>query len=172
MLQKLDRLLPWPYTFLGLGSLCAVVSLVLQTQEITGAALPLFGAAALLIVVGVAGLAMHLHKGKRDESGTSPADRELHVYKTYPFELGQAILDRFDEKDNELKDVLKVHPDVDWAAHARHAEEAAAKRGASDWPGAVKARCLAIQVLAATFNQERGRGEEFRPNWDNPKGNS
>ncbi len=166
-----DRILPWPYTFLGLGSLFAIVSLVLQMQEISGAAIPLFGAAALLIIVGVVGLALHLQNDKAVAASGTSASGELHVYKTYPFELGATILDRFDEKDNELKDVLKDHPEVDWATHDKHAADAAAKREQSDWAGSLAAKCRAIQVLAAIYNQERGRGEEFRPNWDNPKGN-
>ncbi len=169
-LQAWDRFLPWPYTFLGIGSFCAVVSLALQMQEMGGIALPLFAAAALLIVIGVIGLAMHLQRDKQEGGSKGQPNQELHIYKTYPYDLGAALLDRFDEKDEELKEVLKDHPDVDWATHARHAEEAAAKRAASDWPGALAAKCMAIQVLAAIFNQERGRGEEFRPNWDNPKG--
>jgi PPM family protein phosphatase len=171
VLQAWDRFLPWPYTFLGFGSLFAIVSLVLQMQEITGAALPLFGAAALLIVIGVVGLALHLQRDKNAGTGSAPASGELHVYKTYPFEIGIALLDRFDEKNTELKDVLKDHPEVDWATHDKHAADAAAKREQSDWAGALAAKCQAIQVLAAIYNQERGRGEEFRPNWDNPKGN-
>lgn len=170
-LKSWDRFLPWPYTFLGLGSLCAVVSLVLQMQEISSAAIPLFGAAALLIVVGVVGLALLLQNDKSESATGAPAGSQLHVYKTYPFEIGSVLLDRFDEKDNELKDVLKDHPEVDWATHGKHAAEAAAKRGQSDWTGSLAAKCRAIQVLAAIYNQERGRGEEFRPNWDNPKGN-
>jgi serine/threonine protein phosphatase PrpC len=171
-LQAWDRILPWPYTFLGVGSACAIVSLVLQTQQITDAALPLFAAAALLIVVGVVGLALHLQRDKPDGSGAAASKSELHVYKTYPFELGPAIYERFDEKNTELKDVLKDHPDVDWPTHDKHAAEAAALRDKADWSAALAAKCKAIQVLAAIFNQERGRGEEFRPNWDNPKGNS
>jgi PPM family protein phosphatase len=166
-----DRILPWPYTFLGLGSLFAIVSLVLQMQEISGAAIPLFGAAALLIVVGVVGLALHLQRDKNAAAGSTPASGQLHVYKTYPYELGAALLGRFDEKDTELKDVLKDHPEVDWATHDKFATEAATRREQSDWAGALAAKCQAIQVLAAVYNQERGRGEEFRPNWDNPKGN-
>lgn len=172
LLRAVDRLLPWPYAFLGIGSLFAIVSLIVQMQGLGSVAMPLFGVAALLIVVGVVGLAMHLQSDKLETSTTDSPNNELHIYKTYPFELGPALLDRFDEKDAELKELLKDHPDVDWALHTRFNEDAASRRNQSDWSNALAAKCRAIQVLAAIYNQERGRSEEFRPNWDNPKGSA
>jgi protein phosphatase len=171
MVEKVNRIVPWPYTLLGLGSLLALVSLVLQMQSVFGA-LPLFGLAAILILVGIVGLVLHLNKTKHDAAEAAEPVQELRVYKTYPFELGQGIFDRFTDKDNELKDVLKEHPDVDWAAHARFNEDAAAKGQAGDWLAAFRAKCQALQMLAVVYNQERGKSEEFRPNWDNPKGNT
>lgn len=171
LFDKADKIVPWPYSFLGLGSLFAVISLVLQMQSVFGA-LPLFGVAAVLILAGIVGMVLHLNRTKHHTGEAAEPSQELRIYKTYPFELGQVIYDRFTEKDTELKDVLKDHPDVDWAAHARFGEEAATKSQQGDWLAAFRARCQALQMLAVLFNQERGKGEEFRPNWDNPKNNT
>lgn len=167
-LKFCDRLMPWPYLFLGVGSAFAVVSLVLQMQSIFGA-LPLFGLAAILIVVGLVGLILHLQNVKDATSDDPDSLQDLHVYKTYPFEVGSALYERFHQKDEELKEVLKDHPEVDWAAHTRISEEAAAKAQQSDWPAALRGKFASLQLLAAVFNQERGGNEEFRPNWGGSK---
>ncbi len=171
LLKKWDALLPWPYTFLGLGSVCAVVTLILQVQGVGGVALPLFVAAAALILIGVIGLALHLQKDRSRDAGSSNNPQDLHIYKTYPFEIGPTLLDRFEEKNQELKDVLADHPEVNWELHTKFTAEGRLHREASEWSDALAKTCQAIQILAAIYNQERSSGEEFRPNWDNPKRN-
>ncbi|QEL17899.1 PP2C family protein-serine/threonine phosphatase [Limnoglobus roseus] len=167
-LKLCDRVMPWPYLFLAAGSLFAIVSLVLQIQSVSGA-LPLFGLAAAIIVAGVGGMVLHLQRASQEAGDGAEAVHELHVYKTYPFEIAQSLFDRFAQKDDELKDVLKDHASIDWATHSRLNEEAQTKGQQGDWPTAFRAKCHALQMLAIVFNQDRGKGEEFRPNWDNPK---
>jgi PPM family protein phosphatase len=158
--------IPWPYFLLALGSLCAIVSLVLQTQALTNIALPLFGAAAVGIVLGVVGLFLHQRAATTESAHDPDAPSELHVYKAYPFELKQPMYDRFLTKENELKEVLLNHADVDWKAYQKLADTAAEKASKADWPEAIVNRCRALYALAVVFNHEFGKGEEFRPNWD------
>ncbi len=166
-LRLCDRVMPWPYLFLAVGSVFAIVSLVLQMQDVFGA-LPLFAMAAIIIIIGVVGMVQHLQRTGQAAGGAETVS-ELHIYKTYPFEIAQPLFDRFHQKDEELKDVLKDHADIDWTTHARLNEEARTNAQRGDWTAAFRAKCLSLELLAAVFNQDRGKGEEFRPNWDGPK---
>jgi protein phosphatase len=170
-----DRTVPWSYSFLGLGSICAVTSLLLRAGGMSGAGLALFAAAAVLIIAGVVGLVLHLRKppggGWPGGAGgaSDPGLVELHVYKGYDFALGQAQLDRLAELEAMLKDSLKEKDgEIDWPNHERLSNEATTRLAQNDLIAAFRARCQAVLILADVYNKERAKEEAFQPNWTSP----
>lgn len=56
-----NRRVPWPFTALGIGCVFAALSLALQFNEVPGAPFA-FAVAAVAILAGLAGFAMHIRK--------------------------------------------------------------------------------------------------------------
>jgi serine/threonine protein phosphatase PrpC len=175
LIQRWGRTVPWSYTFLGLGSACVLTSIILFINELRGAALALFAAATVLIIAGIIGLIFHLRKpsggGWHGGSGHSGDDEpaELHVYKSYDFELGPSLLERMAELENMLRESLKGRDDeIDWSSYQRLTDEATAKQVTGDIVASFQTRCQAVQMLAVVYNKDRTKEEAFQPNWTSP----
>jgi hypothetical protein len=141
----------------------------------SGGAMALFAAATVLIIAGIVGLVFHLRKppggawpggaGGSAEEGQP----ELHYYKSYTYELGQAQIDRLAELEAMLKDSLKGKDgEIDWSAHERFSNEAESRLAQADLMAGFRARCQAVLILAEVYNKERAKEEAFQPNWTSP----
>ena len=167
-LRAWDRIVPWSYTFLLLGSLCAMAVLILKSQDLPGV-VPVFFAATVLILAGIVGLILHLKHGAHSatDAASSNNNGELHVYKGYSFDIGQPLFDRFAAKEAEIKIELDKRPNtIDWSKYQKLSDEAALNLGKSEPLAAFRYRCLAFQLLASAYNQDRNKEESFKPNWD------
>jgi len=141
--------------------------LILKSQELPGV-IPVFFAATVLILAGIVGLILHLKRGNHfSDSASSNHNGELHVYKGYLFDIGQPLFDRFAAKEAEIKIELDKRPNtIDWRKYQKLSDEAALNLGKSEPLAAFRYRCLAFQLLASAYNQDRNKEESFKPNWD------
>ena len=160
LFNAFDRRIPWSYGLLGLGSLIAIISIVLHIPL-------LFALAAIVIVAGIAGLILHFRRPNANQLSNDPTQTgELHVYKGYPFEHSAPLMERFAAVDAQLSESLKDRTDgVDWKAHAKWTAATAEQLTKSDNVAAFRARCKAVQVLATAFNNDRSKEESFSPNY-------
>ena len=162
------RAMPWPLVALGAGLIAGVVAVGLKAAG-TDFAIPVLGLAAVLIAAGLVGL----FRIAKPKAAAQPKDAEaggdgpnVNLYRDHPFSRDQAMFERFADLEASLREVLNGRDiGVDWAAYKKRAEEAAKKARSGDWPSAFRARCLALETLAAPFNKVRHKAESFQPDW-------
>ncbi|MGL4420068.1 MAG: PP2C family protein-serine/threonine phosphatase [Gemmataceae bacterium] len=175
VLKNWDERVPWSYTFLGLGIACVLSSIVFQMLELTGVSVGFFIASAVLILLGIVGLLLHLRKQPASGAANDSLEssESLHVYKTYVYEINKPIHDRFEELETALQESLKQKPEhtVDWKPIQRMSEEAMKFLNQSDYIGALRSRCRAVQMLAGELSKDRNKEEAFQPNWTKPTRN-
>jgi len=163
-----NRRVPWPFTCLGLGSGLAALSLFLHAEEIPGAAFS-FSLAAIGIVAGLVGVAMHLRKEPEEPPQPNDTPRELHVYKTHSCLVKREFADKFAEVERILTEAMKSqNVGADWDGHAKLVAEAEAKYKKASDAEAVAARCRSLLFLADAFHKARQKEESFRPSWTSP----
>jgi serine/threonine protein phosphatase PrpC len=160
----------WPITLLVLGGALVALSVWLKLEELP---LPLcvgVFALAVMCTFGGLGLMAVQFRKRADEKGKASAnDRELHVYKTHPIDISQTLVQRFAEEELAAKKALDERLlTADAAAVQKWAELAAAKAKAGEWGPTLRARCQALQLLAAVLNKNQNKNEEFKPNWTTP----
>ncbi len=168
VLAAWNRKIPWPFTVLGFGCLFAVLSLAMQSNEIPGAAFS-FSLAAIAIVAGLAGLALHMRKEPEETQLPNDAPRELHVYKKHPFPVRRDIVDKFAEVERILVEAMKGQGvAADWDGYGKLVTEAEARLKKAADEEAVAARCRSLLFLADAFHKARQKEESFRPSWTSP----
>jgi protein phosphatase len=160
-----NKRVPWPYTTLGIGSLLAILSLLLRMSETPGA-VPLFLLAAIIILAGLIGLVLDVKKEEADDP--TPEDdkpRVLNIHKRHDCSITPELAEKFAQMENDLAVGMKAHNiAADWAAHEK-LQAAAETAGKPDSPAAFRARCESLLFIADAFHKSRGKGESFRPNW-------
>ncbi|AWM38061.1 Putative protein phosphatase 2C-type [Gemmata obscuriglobus] len=167
-----SRRVHWSFTVLGGGVGLALLSLALQLGAVPGAAV-LFVLAALLIVVGLVGLAVHMQKEEPPGTGDIAADlapRELHVYRSHDCDVTPDVLEKFTQLESQLLDGMRAHnTPADYDAHAQLAKLVGSPgaKGEAVLP-AFRARCRSILFLAEAFHKSRHKQELFRPSWTPP----
>ena len=163
-----NRKVPWPFTALGAGCLFAALSLAMQFNEIPGAAFS-FSIAALAILAGLGGLAVHLRKEPEEPPLPNDTPRELHIYKKHPCPVKRDIAEKFAEVERILVDAMKGQGvSADWEGYAKLVAEAELRMKKSDDAEAVAARCRSLLFLADAFHRARQKEESFRPSWTSP----
>lgn len=156
MIRRLDSRVPVSYMMLGFGSTLALAALALNTAW-------LFAAAAVIIVLGMVGLVLHF-RALRHPQPQEPG--ELHIYRSYEFDHSPPLIERYAEVEATLSESLKEREqDVDWTAHRKWSDQTAEQLNKSNNLAAFRARCKAVQVLAAAFNRDRSKEESFSPNY-------
>lgn len=163
-----NRLIPWPYTVLGLGCLLAILSLGLHFATLPGALL-LFVLAAIVILVGLIGLVVHLQQEPETPlEPTTEGPRTLNVYKRHNCGDYPELTERFATLEQSLAEGLKDQDiAVDWGEYAKLAG-AANSAGKHDPAAAFRLRCESLLFLAEAFHRSRHKQESFRPNWTPP----
>lgn len=160
-----NRMVPWPYTALGIGCALALLSLAMQVGTIPGAVV-LFAAAAVVIVAGIIGLIMHFRHEPEEQTG--PAEekpRTLNLYKRHDCHVTPELAARFQELETALAEAMKEQDiAVDWDEYAK-AAAAAASVGKLDAAAAFRLRCESLLFLAEAFHKSRHKQESFRPSW-------
>jgi len=169
MVKAWNRLIPWPFTAIGGGCGLALLSLLMQQSNITGAML-LFVVSAVVILAGLLGLFIQVKKEPeypKPQSGEEP--RTLNVYKRHECGLSREMLDRCAEVEQTLAEgMMGQGIPVDWDAHARLLSGAEHTGGEAGNCPAFKARCESLLFLAEAFHKARHKQESFRPTWKSP----
>ncbi len=167
-LHSWNRLLPWPFTALGMGSLIALVSLGMQFGSIPGA-LFVFLVAAGVIACGLIGLVFHFRKEPTEiPSSGADSSRPLNVYKRHDCTLNPAIAERFTQLEQVLVDAMKGQGvPADWETHAKLA---AVADNRTDAISAIQARCESLLFISEALHRSRHKQESFRPSWTTPTG--
>jgi len=164
------KTITWPITLLVLGGALVALSVWMKMEELSAALWAVtFALAAMSTLGGLGLLAFQLRKRADAGSGAGASDRELHVYKTHPIDISQALVQRFAEEEQAAKKALDERQlAADAAAVQKWADLAAAKAKAGEWGPTLRARCQALQLLAAVLNKNHNKSEEFKPNWTTP----
>lgn len=162
---KWNKSVPWPLTALGGAVASAGLSVVLRLAEFPGSIL-FFLIAAGLILAGLVGLIIKSRVPEPAEDEYSSGEPELRLYRDYPFEIDEALVNRMNAFESKLRtDVLNQNLEVDWIAHSQHTGEGETHASKGEWPAAFRSRCLAVQTLAIPYNKARQKDEAFKPNW-------
>ena len=165
-----NRAMPWPFTALGVGSLLALLSLLMRMNEVSGYIL-LFLLAAVVILAGLIGLIVHVKKEPDDSpSPTADTPRPRKNNKRHHSTNTPALSEKFIELETSLASGLKEQNiPVDWDAYTKFvagAETASANK--TDPIPAFRYRCEALLLLAEAFHKSRHKQESFRPSWTSP----
>jgi serine/threonine protein phosphatase PrpC len=166
-----NRLVPWPFTALGVGSAIALVSLFLRLSFDEGqASVVLFLIAAVAILCGLFGLIMQLKKEPEVEpEKVDEKPRTLNVYKKHDCTISPTLADKFSQLENSLVEAMKSQGvQVDWEAHAKLAEGAEIAKNKSDGNAAFRARCISLLFVAEAIHKSRHKQESFRPSFRPP----
>ena len=169
-LQWWGKKVTWPLTMLALGGGLVGLSIFMKVSDFGGFIFT-FCLATILTLAGLGSLAVKLRKNAgRDSTIDGTAKRNLNVYKTYPFNVDQAMCVRFDTQERQAREELKRRQlPMDDVAYAKLTATAAAKFQAADWLAAFRARCQAIRMVASVLNRNQQKDEEFKPNWTTPQ---
>lgn len=162
-----NRRVPWPLTLLAVGGGLIGLSIWLKLADAPGAvSAAAFVLAAVLTLTGVGGLALQLRRRVDTGSDVADAGRELHVYKSYPFEITQKLCDRFAAEEKAVRQSIDgLGVAFDPAVHQKLSAVADATAKSGDWDGAFRTRCLALQALAVPLNNHQRKAEVFKPNY-------
>jgi protein phosphatase len=161
----------WPLTLLAVGCGLVGLSIWMRMEKIDGFAAT-FVLATVLTLVGLVGFVLHLRRKHAHQSGSGAdanRERELHVYKTYPFEIGAALCERMAEQEAAARrQVEEGQMTMDLLLLSKLATAVETKAKAGDWLAVFRTRCQTIQHLATPLNKRQQKDEEFKPNWTTP----
>lgn len=162
--NAVHRRVPWPFLALVTGAIFAAISIGLRSEELPGAVI-VFVLAALLIFSGLIGLYRHMRRqAELAESEAENGPPELRLYRDYPFEIGEKLVNRFAEQEAPLREAAK-DLGAETARYDQLIAESATHANRQDWPSAFRARFLAYQIVAEAVNSARHKDEAFQPNW-------
>jgi hypothetical protein len=156
----------WPLTLLAGGGGLVGLAIWMTTEKVPGNQ-AVFILATVLTLAGLGGLALHMRrKVDAGDDEAADANRELHVYKTHPFEIERALCERLADQERVARQAADDgQVEIDRAALTKLTDQADARAKAGDWVAAFRARCQAVQLLAARLNRHQHKDEEFKPNW-------
>lgn len=102
-----NRIVPWPYTALGLGSAAALLSLVMRFNDVPGSIF-FFLIAAVAILTGLVGMIIQLKKEPEEEPTlVHDKPRTLNVYKRHDCTISPTLAEKFDLLEATLVEGLK-----------------------------------------------------------------
>lgn len=162
-----NRLVPWPYTLLGVGSALALLSLLMSLNEVPGSIF-FFILAAVAILSGLMGLFVQLKKEPDEAAPVADQPRTLNVYKRHDCTISPGLAEKFANLEATLIEGMKEQGvAVDWDAHAKLARAETANNQSSEI-AAFRARCVSLMFLAEAIHKSRHKQESFRPSWTTP----
>jgi hypothetical protein len=151
---------------LFLGCLLAAYALFLAiSKEPYGA--PLFGAAAVIILAGLAGLlVLHAREKQRPPEEDGPQE-EPRVYRTTPCKVDAPMVEKLAKATATLKQRAADRAwEPDWTAYQRHADAGDGYRQGGNLPLAFREYCRAMRTLTEALSRQRHKEELFQPVWD------
>jgi protein phosphatase len=153
---------PWWMIYLAAGNLLAIGAAALHRNQLSGAALATFLAAAAAALVGLGGLVAHY----RRERKTRPEDElpEPRIHRKTAFALDPALVERFSRLAQALaRRAEEKGWEIDWPAVKRHQSAVADCTARGDPAGAFRECCQALLQLTQAFDRVRNKDEKFPP---------
>ncbi len=168
LLAAWNRLVPWPFTAIGAGCAFAALSLLMHANDVPGAAV-LFLLAAVAVLGGLVGLALHVQKEQPEHEPVDEGPRQLNVYKRHDCPVSKALVEKFQQIETALIEAMQSQGTAaDWAAHEKLAAFADAEWKKGNDLAAFRGRCRALLFLTDAFHKARNKEETFRPSWTSP----
>lgn len=168
--QKNESLSPmfkrfWMFVPLILGIVLAMLAIVLTYHELPGG-IPTFMAAAVTLVVGMAGLLVQsLHEKKKPEEDVWVP--RTKVYRQTPCTIDRAAVDKLAQAVADLEGrIVEKSWSADWNSCRELRQQADNHIKNDRLPDAFRATCRALMILMDAVQQQRGKEESFRPLWD------
>jgi len=159
----------WMFVPLVLGIVLAMLAIVLTYHELPGK-IPTFLAAAVTLVVGMAGLLVQSlnEKKKPQEDAWVPRTK---VYRQTSCEIDRAAVDKVMQAVTDLEGrIVEKSWSADWNS-CRELRQQADRHVKNDrLADAFRATCRALMILMDAVQQQRGKEESFRPLWDKHAG--
>ena len=162
-----NRVVPWPFIMLGIGSVLAGLSVTLNLNGQRGLAVPAFGLATASILAGLIGLYVQLkRRGDKHLAASDPSADGLHLYREHSAEFTPELAARMATLGDELKTAIEVtETPADWDGYAKLSLAADAASAKGDWPNAFADRFRAAQLLASALHAGRNKGQGFNPSY-------
>jgi hypothetical protein len=138
-------------------------------------ALVAFGSAALVIVAGLIGLAIHYRRDQRKRLAAAEAENaratEPHVHRRAQCRIDALIVEKVTKDLDVLNQAADERNwDADRETSSRHRRQANDALRATDYPTAFREMCLAILPYTRALEKQRQKSEVFRPIWDRHNG--
>ena len=148
---------PWPMVALTVGILLeSWATYLMMNREFGGVAL--FILAALIIIAGLFGLMVHIHR-ERQRVAKEGEPRELHVYRQTFCRVDLPLVDKFARTNQTLKQRAQEQGwEVDWVQCQQHLDLAEKQSGIEDLTGAFREYCRAMHLLMES--SQRGRNSQ------------
>jgi protein phosphatase len=159
------RRIPWPLLALSLGILLAAEAALLAWLDASGGSIA-FSLAAVVLLAGLAGLAVHYIQEHR-AALAAQRPRRLKVYRQTSCRIDRLLLERLVDTEKQLQQwVQEKNLDADWPTHEIHHAEAMRLERAGDLPRAFAEYCRAVMPLTEALSRLRDKEETFRPVWE------
>jgi PPM family protein phosphatase len=165
------RGLPWPFPVLGLGVLLAglgtLMALYFRDTLVWVAILCVMLALAALII-GSLGLVYH-HSDQRNnrDADLDNAPSAPRIHRKTVCKIDRPLVEKLAKKVNDLKGQLESRGwEVNWMVFQRHREFADRFLKDGQLVESFREFCRSMLPLNEAIQRYRGKGEEFRPNWD------
>jgi PPM family protein phosphatase len=164
MIGKLSSWLPWPFALLVLGIVLAVVA-IYQTQQNVGGGIVVFMIAAVLVLVGLAGLVFHASRESK-QSEAVPEKRPLRVYRQTSCAIELPMVQQQCKILASLEKRLRENDwAVDWNTYRQFLDKGRGAMENNQLRESYRQHALAMLMLLETLAAHRNREEAFKPLW-------
>lgn len=163
--QRLGRL-PWPIILMSLGIALAALAIWMIAYEFKAIALPTFIVAGLSLMGGV--VALMVQNFRESRAAAEPVEvRTLQVYRQTRCMIDEALVHRLDEAMSVLRQRIKENGwQADHALSEQYHKIGNQALADGDMMEAFRAHARAMLVLMEAIHQQQGKGESFKPLWD------
>ncbi|HEV3446952.1 MAG TPA: protein phosphatase 2C domain-containing protein [Gemmataceae bacterium] len=159
-------LLPWPVIALIVGLVFVTIAGYLTAYQYRMAGIAFFLVAAIAIILGVIGLSVSFGKEKRRQA-QEPVTTRPRMYRQASCTVEQPLLDKLIKATTALEQHVKERQwNADWMEYQTHAALGNRYQTEQKLADSFSEYCRAMHVLAEAMQQQRPKGEEFRPLWD------
>jgi protein phosphatase len=160
------EVLPWPLASLLVGTLLATGATALTLAQWQGLGVFAFLLAALLILIGLIGLAVHYVQEKKKPA--EPEERpRIKIYHQAPCRIERGLVDKLSRAASAMQQhAVEKHWETDRELHDKHKTQADLHLAQGDLTGAFRELCRAMRPLNEAFQKQRNKEEVFQPLWD------
>jgi protein phosphatase len=157
--RKWYRMIPWPFTTLGIGLISAAAAALLTINEHRTLGFALFPVAAVFVLVGFLGLFLFSNQEKK-RLAAIPINGKPRFYRRSPCKVEPSLVQRIHKVLTGIEKHLKEKNwEVNWDAYlvmVGRGDEASERH---DQAEAFRQYCRAMSLLAEAVQRHRARGE-------------